>query len=341
MIAEMVRVSNEFIETMAQVVIGQLDAIEISGSLERQLFPKGLASIIVPSYNHEQYIIAALTSIADQDYRHKQVILVDDGSTDATFEVAVNYLNTTELEYVAVKKRNQGGPQISINQALLLTVSEWVCILASDDVFAGNKLSTQIAVGEQWQADIVIGHAGQMGRDGTVERRASEWQKWYSGIRGALAESASLRRLLFNEHYSVPYLGWMIRRRAFASVGLLDPSIYTEDFDFSLRMASERLTIAVSEGTMGWHRSTRDKLEIDRIDRATRSFKRALRKNDAKLGEYMEACSVVHINAAALKFALGYGFSWVQDIILGFAHAPIVACRHTWARVIGRIRTKS
>lgn len=331
---------SDRLRSLADVVVPGLEKMEASAGFERQQSLNGLVSIIVASYNHEKYVVETLASIACQDYQHKHLILIDDGSTDATFEFALEFLRQAELKYVAIKKRNQGCPQISANQALMLTSSEWVCMIASDDVYAPDKLSRQVTVGEDSSADIVLGYAGQMEEGGGKKGHEDEWQAWYSGIRGTTAHPAAVRRLVFNQHYSIPYLGWMIRRRAFASLGLLDPSIYTEDFDFNLRMAKSGLTIAVSEGIMGWHRSTREKPDSDRVDRATRSFKQALRKNGATREEYLDACATVHINAAAVKFALGYRLAWLPDVMLAFMHAPLVASRYLAARLAGKFGTR-
>jgi cellulose synthase/poly-beta-1,6-N-acetylglucosamine synthase-like glycosyltransferase len=66
-------------------------------------FEYPLVSIIVPVHNAEQYLDQALSSIADQSYRPLEAVLVDDGSTDNSFQVLLSWVSRLEASNVSVK----------------------------------------------------------------------------------------------------------------------------------------------------------------------------------------------------------------------------------------------
>lgn len=81
-----------------------------------------LISVIVPAYNMEKYIAKCMNSLLRQTYRRLEIILVDDGSVDATASICDNYAD----EYYFVKiihKKNGGRRQQEMQELILRMVS--------------------------------------------------------------------------------------------------------------------------------------------------------------------------------------------------------------------------
>ena len=97
----------------------------------------GLVSVIVPAYQAEAFIAEALESALAQDHTATEVIVVDDGSTDGTAEIAAGY-------DVQVLSRENGGPAAARNAGLALARGEFVTILDADDVCPEDRLSRQV-----------------------------------------------------------------------------------------------------------------------------------------------------------------------------------------------------
>jgi glycosyltransferase involved in cell wall biosynthesis len=93
---------------------------------------------IVPAYNRERYLGAALESILLQDYRPLEVIVVDDGSTDGTARVARSY---PEVRYLY--QPNQGAAAAR-NAGIAVSRGAFLAFLDSDDVWTPQKLSLQV-----------------------------------------------------------------------------------------------------------------------------------------------------------------------------------------------------
>ena len=110
-------------------------------------------SIIVPVYNAEEYLDKCLSSILSQDFHSYEVILVDDGSTDASPLICDRY-SATDPRFRTIHKSN-GGVSSARNSGIRLAKGEYVMFLDSDDRLtpsALRELYTQAS-----GADFVIG----------------------------------------------------------------------------------------------------------------------------------------------------------------------------------------
>jgi glycosyltransferase involved in cell wall biosynthesis len=97
-------------------------------------------SVIIPAYNCAEYIAETIESVLNQTYRDYEIIVVDDGSTDATREVVEGYGD--RLQYIY--QQNQGAAAAR-NRGIRLAKGELITFLDGDDLFLPNKLATQVA----------------------------------------------------------------------------------------------------------------------------------------------------------------------------------------------------
>lgn len=102
---------------------------------------QGLVSIIMPSWNTENYIAKSIQSVIDQTYKNWELIIVDDCSTDNTDEV-VRAFNDQRIKYL--KNEKNSGAALTRNRALKEARGEWIAFLDSDDLWVPEKLEHQI-----------------------------------------------------------------------------------------------------------------------------------------------------------------------------------------------------
>ncbi|MGE5042399.1 MAG: glycosyltransferase family 2 protein [Candidatus Levyibacteriota bacterium] len=100
--------------------------------------PQALVSVIVPVYNGEKYLACAIESILAQDYRHPEIIVIDDGSTDKSGLIAQSY----PVHYFRQKHAGLGA---ALNHGIRLAKGNYFSFLDADDVWARTKLSRQLA----------------------------------------------------------------------------------------------------------------------------------------------------------------------------------------------------
>ncbi|MBL4884097.1 MAG: glycosyltransferase family 2 protein [Planctomycetaceae bacterium] len=91
--------------------------------------PKPFFSVIIPVYNREQTIIKTLESIAAQEFRDFEVIVVDDGSDDNTCQVVADY------KFAHLIRQQNSGPGTARNRGLQEASAQYIAFLDSDDVW--------------------------------------------------------------------------------------------------------------------------------------------------------------------------------------------------------------
>ncbi len=96
-------------------------------------------TIVIPVYNGEKYVKFAIDSAINQTYKNLEVLVVDDGSTDATEKIAKSYGD--KIRYI--KKKN-GGVSSALNLAIKKMTGEYFSWLSHDDVYEPNKVECEI-----------------------------------------------------------------------------------------------------------------------------------------------------------------------------------------------------
>lgn len=160
-----------------------------------------VVSIIIPVYNGERYLGEAIASVLAQDYRCLEIIVVDDGSTDATAQIAQRFGRA--IAYV--DQAHQGASEAR-NYGVHIARAEFLAFLDADDLWAGGKLQRQMqALITDPELSMVFGQVEQF-----YSPEVSE-----TALLPALAD----RRLLAGLHVGA----MLIRRTAFEQVGYFDP----------------------------------------------------------------------------------------------------------------------
>ncbi|NVC92205.1 glycosyltransferase family 2 protein [Vibrio natriegens] len=103
-----------------------------------------VVSIIMPTYNSEQTVVESIQSVLSQTYKNWELIIVDDRSTDNTWQVIQTYAEKYDNIRVYQNKENLGAGA-SRNLAIEKAKGRFIAFLDSDDLWTENKLSEQIS----------------------------------------------------------------------------------------------------------------------------------------------------------------------------------------------------
>ncbi len=106
---------------------------------------KPLVSILIPAYNAEKWVGAAIASALGQTWRHKEIIVVDDGSTDGTLAVAREF----ESRGVRVVTQPNQGAAAARNKAFSLSRGDYIQWLDADDLLSPHKVTLQMQAAEE------------------------------------------------------------------------------------------------------------------------------------------------------------------------------------------------
>lgn len=111
-------------------------------------------SVIIPFYNGAAYLPECVTSVLNQTYANLEVILVDDGSTDASSRQAEEFRQRDQR--VRVLHKANGGPVDSRNAGLAMATGEYVAFVDHDDRLEPTSFAQLMALQERTQAEIVM-----------------------------------------------------------------------------------------------------------------------------------------------------------------------------------------
>lgn len=186
-----------------------------------------LVSVIIPAYNAERYVAEAIDSVLAQTYPSREIIVVDDGSTDRTAEIVTGYGEAVRL----VRQRNK-GPAAARNTGIREARGEFIAFLDADDVWTRANLELQLTfLGAH--PDHVLSYG---------------WVRFFSGsVAGDLLETAPCRDERPSGHVWADLIRdtiWatgaaVLRASALSQVGLFDESLpIGEDYDLWLRLAA-------------------------------------------------------------------------------------------------------
>src|SRR5437867_2324775 len=126
-----------------------------------------LTSVIIIFLNAEKFIQQAIESVFAQTYTDWELLLVDDGSTDKSTEIALSYADQhpAKVRYLEHEDHQNRGMSASRNLGIRHARGEYIAFLDADDVWLRGKLEEQVAIlDSQPEAGMVLG--------------AIEW--WYS-----------------------------------------------------------------------------------------------------------------------------------------------------------------
>lgn len=190
-------------------------------------------SIVIPSYNCERYIRQTLQGIVAQTVTDWEVIVVDDGSTDATVAIA-----STIDSRVRVVQQANAGVCVARNRGYAEASGSYLCFMDHDDYWFAEKLERQ------------LGWMQRMPELGVVYSTCIRWH----AADGVFPPPESLRPASAEDILDAEFTGWvyhqfmrdscaltssaLIRREALDKCGLFDVDLaYSEDWDLFLRIA--------------------------------------------------------------------------------------------------------
>jgi len=182
-----------------------------------------LVSVIIPAYNAERYLGEAIESVLGQTYAPLETIVVDDGSTDGTAEVAAAYPG------VAVISQKNAGPAIARNRGFAASTGELIAFHDADDAMVPEKIEVQV---ECLLADDGIGVV--MGEQEVVVEEGSELPFWVEG--SSAQELMPTRPAAYSDGPLIHPMTMLMRRSVFELVGPFDDTVCpAEDIDWALR----------------------------------------------------------------------------------------------------------
>lgn len=185
---------------------------------------------MIPLFNHASYIENALSSALRQGPLLHEVLVIDDGSTDESAEIA-RRIATSDPRIFVWSQPNRGA-HAAINTGLSLSRGDLVAILNSDDAFHDDRLSVLVdALDAQPWVSMVASGIEFINAKGTAGENP-----WFEKALDFYRQSRDLPLALVNGNFLMTTSNYLFRRSLFDSVGGFAPLRYAHDLEFALRI---------------------------------------------------------------------------------------------------------
>lgn len=216
--------------------------------------PRPTVSIITPAYNAERLLSDTVASVLAQTFKDFELLVVDDGSSDGTLELARHWARTDAR--VRVFTHHNRGSSAARNIGIRHSRGEYIALLDSDDLWQPIFLATQMAIFDQHaDVDVVTGNAYNLGGgfDGQPLRPAgSEWRR--------------LSLLDIIEHEDAVCIMSVFRRTVPERIGGFDENApHNEDYDYWIRAAHAGFSFIDNPAPLAYYRRHADSKSTDQI----------------------------------------------------------------------------
>lgn len=220
---------------------------------------KPIISVIIPAYNAARYIASAIDSALAQAYPAVEIIVVDDGSTDATPIILHPYWQAGKIIYI---RQENKGLAAARNAGIEVSSGNYIALLDADDLFLPEKLERQVAYLDA-HPDCGISYCGLWHfNDVAPEKMLTLDYTYYSG--------ADVFPALLKKNFINP-LSVVIRRSVFKTVGYFEESLrHSEDWDFWVRAAYAGIRFNYLSEPLAKYRMSTSSLSYNSLDEVER-----------------------------------------------------------------------
>jgi alpha-1,3-rhamnosyltransferase len=205
-----------------------------------------LVSFLIPYYNHKQYVTQTLDSILNDTYPNKEIIIINDGSTDTDISVINDWIsiNSKTLPIKFISRENKGITK-TFNELARTSKGKYIVFCASDDYLINNTIKDRVSILEQNQEKMVL-----IADTSVVDSKSKTMHK--SSIDDWLPHKHSNKENYFSDRglayeiinrWTLPGPCNMMNKKLFFESGGYDETLFLEDWDFYLRAAANKSII--------------------------------------------------------------------------------------------------
>ncbi|WP_163339175.1 glycosyltransferase [Desulfopila sp. IMCC35008] len=192
-----------------------------------------LVSVVIPAYNHEKFIGAAIESVLQQTCSDLELIVIDDGSTDKTGEIVKSYTDS-RLSYTWQENQDAFN---TINRGMGEAKGKFIAILNSDDVYTTDRLEKILAHQGDTGAECIFTDVTPISDEGEDFSDPNfGWNLWHQGNRKVYQECGDLYTSFLHGNFMVTTSNLFMTAEAMKKVGNFCSLRYLHDYDYMFRM---------------------------------------------------------------------------------------------------------
>ena len=230
------------------IIVGVFAIIDRLRRPHRQASPgfNPRVAVLVPAYNEEKVIVRTIRSVLNSDYDNLHVIVIDDGSSDRTFEVArAAYAHEITAGRVQVFTKPNGGKAAALNYALDRLEEDFYVGIDADTVIANDAISKLIPHFEDSRIGAVAGNA-------KVGNRVNLWTRWQA-LEYITSQNFERRALdLFHVVTVVPGAIGAWRTAPVKAAGGYPLNTVAEDADLTMNLLEQKFRVVYEDRALAF-----------------------------------------------------------------------------------------
>jgi len=203
-----------------------------------------MISAVIPTYNRAEFIQKSILSAKNQSIKVTEIIIVDDGSTDQTREVADRFKNDRSIQFIFLNENR--GAQAARNAGIHAATSEWIAFLDSDDEWMPDRLENALKVAERTNAGVIYSNY--------IQRFTEDGQEQELVMNPCICEGNVTDRILAKSFVSFP--GLLVKRDLLSTIGYLDESIVAwQEWETAIRLSliTDFAYVGIPAFYWNWH----------------------------------------------------------------------------------------
>jgi glycosyltransferase involved in cell wall biosynthesis len=191
-------------------------------------------SVVVPCYNHERYVAACLEAIDRQDVDGLEIIVIDDGSKDRSWELIDGHQFSPRHTVKKLRTPNRGA-HAALNLGLAEATGKYVALCNSDDLFAPDRLQALRQAVVEHGARFAFSKVWYVDGDGRDVTQSSAYAAELKGKQDAISTFPSVGWALIPTNVTISTGNFFFERSLAIEVGAFRPYRLVHDWDFVLR----------------------------------------------------------------------------------------------------------
>jgi glycosyltransferase involved in cell wall biosynthesis len=205
-----------------------------------------LVTVILPAYNHAQYVVEAMESVRAQTFTRWKLIVIDDGSTDDTWAVVQAYAERYSDPRIRLFTQANAGSHATLNRGLAMAQTPYLAILNSDDRYTPERLRRLVDVAQAAANEVfIVTGLRLIDGDGNLIPDVYWWNTMYSEIlkRWRVAQSSGANpaaQTLLWGNFTVSTSNFFMSRTLWQRLRPFKRLRYVPDWEYALRVAMEQ-----------------------------------------------------------------------------------------------------
>jgi glycosyltransferase involved in cell wall biosynthesis len=196
-------------------------------------------SVVMPVYNHRDFVLDAIRSVFRQTCAPDELIIIDDGSTDGSAALVRDFLAANSAPKnlsVVFETRENRGAHVTINEGVRRARGDFIAILNSDDLYMPNRIERCLETARAQNSRILFTYVEGIDATGEPLPAGDHWRIWYNHVTLLnIQDHDCISQTLLYGNFAVSTGNFFVHRSMFEEVGYFNDLRYCHDWDFLFR----------------------------------------------------------------------------------------------------------